>query len=408
MFTKYARAIDDASERRSMRGLYIAYWVFIALSAFSIVITVAAVSAFGEIIADEGGLQALDNAMILLIPIAAQIIGTAGLCLIAATLIIVFAAKFNSICKRPQTPNETPEVYAYRTELAAYRKSANKKTLWARIVFVLTIAACVTFASFDLLYNDCIGLYAALGISLLFIGMLAYFLATYLFALADGANGNGFAVRTEKYTAVIDELQNRPHKPATANQNVSGNKYLFPNENLREQIKRLARTVSTASFCSAVSVIAITAITAVFDRYVFQSGYHGYYVPSGLALMTTVFAIISLALSCKEKKIDEMQKDEMRAAGMTENLRLFDLHERYAKKTNLVMYAFFGSAAALGFIIAALAPAAFWSTAPIVLLPIWLFVNQYNANKLRAAAELIERDIAVKESTIKSTDTVKD
>ena len=200
MFTKYARAIDDASERRSMRGLYIAYWVFIALSAFSIVITVAAVSAFGEIIADEGELQAFDNVMILLIPIAVQIVGTAGLWLIAATLIIVFAAKFNSICKRPQTPNE----------LAAYRKSANKKTLWARIVFVLTIAACVTLASFDLLYNDCIGLYAALGISLLFIGMLAYFLATYLFALADGANGK---IHRSHRRAAKQTAQARNRKP---------------------------------------------------------------------------------------------------------------------------------------------------------------------------------------------------
>ena len=108
MFTKNARAIDLSSKRRPRRGLYIAYWVFIALSAFSIVITVAAVSAFGEIIADEGELQAFDNVMILLIPIAVQIVGTAGLWLIAATLIIVFAAKFNPKSKNPPTPNQKP------------------------------------------------------------------------------------------------------------------------------------------------------------------------------------------------------------------------------------------------------------------------------------------------------------
>lgn len=401
-FTKYARAIDDTRERKTMRALYIARWVFLGLTAFCLIVLLAAASLAGEIGSDGENMMGIGVAFIVILIIIGCLIATAINVAAHVIITVVFAVKFDKICKRPQTDGETPAVYGYRTEYVKERASARKYTGWASAVFILSAAVLVALILYDVLFAETeSSVYFQIGAVVFAAGAVTYFLAVYLKSVKDASNGKTFAMRVEEYTVVIDELQGRPHKySASADKNAQNTDLLYPDEKLRARAQALSRKNATASIVTTCVAIVLYFAAVVVENFVIKSGYIGYYFPAFFAAVCIVSITVSLCLNARAKKLDVEQENLLRAdPELASNLELFEMYKRFGKRYGSILPVFVAIGIAIGFVLAAFFPSSYLSLLSVIAPIVGLIVYTVAFNKLRTNAVPLENAIRAKTAT---------
>ena len=304
-FAKYARAVSDEGERRSLYKKYAAK--IIALIVFYVLCAAALV-----------GMITLEN---YLNESWALYTVTALLCtwvisgIVALILWLSFKRAYREILNRPARSGEMPEVASYRQKIAQDKKSTFRKLWWAWLVFGICAVAFVTLIAVEAIKNpdgEEMGVFGSVGTLVLLAGVLTLFFAYFINAVLKQQKGKAIEQQTAPEAAAIDRAQGRKSTyDIQSDRNAQIDKmytYLFPDETLRERA-HAERKRRTKIITPAIIILGIVSIVAlvIFLRFDLL----GYPLPVMLTLLLGGTALLSICTGGKLKAIESEQKREL-------------------------------------------------------------------------------------------------
>lgn len=403
-FAKYARAISDEGERRSLYKKYAAK--IIALIVFYVLCAAALV-----------GMIALEN---YLNESLALYIVTALLCtwvisgIVALILWLSFRRAYREILNRPARSGEMPEVASYRQKVAQDKKSTFRKLWWAWLVFGICAVAFVALIAVETIKNpdgEEMGVFGSVGTLVLLAGVLTLFFAYFINAVLKQQKGKAIEQQTASEAEAIDRAQGRKIKyELQADVNAGIDKmyiYLFPDEELRERAhaERKRRTKIMTPIIIILGVMSIAALV-VFLRF----GLMGYPLPVMFTLLLGGNALLSVCTIGKLKTIENEQKRELESNHeYSKHLEWYNLNynsKKIISKIYLICLAF---AIVIGWVLGVLFPYGAWSL--FAFLPILIFIvfNNKMVKDMRQKVIPIENEIdrqnAMREKACSDTDT---
>ena len=387
-FAKYARAVSDEGERRSLYKKYAAK--IIALIVFYVLCAALLV-----------GMFALENH---LNESWALYSVTALLCtwiisgIVALILWLSFKRAYREILNRPARSDEMPEVASYRQKVVQDKKSTFKKLWWAWLVFGICAVAFIALIAVETIKNpdgEEMGAYGSVGTLLLLAGVLALSFAYIINAALKQSKGKAIEQQTASEAAAIDRAQGRKIRyELQADVNAQVEKmytYLFPNEDLRERAhaERKRRTKIMTPIIIILGVMSIAALV-VFLRF----GLMGYPLPVMFTLLLGGTALLSACTGGKLKAIESEQKRELESnPEYAKNLEWYNLNynsKKIISKIYLICLAF---AIVIGWVLGVLFPYGAWSL--FAFLPILIFIvfNNKMVKDMRQKVIPIENEI---------------
>lgn len=387
-FAKYARAVSDEGERRSLYKKYAAK--IIALIVFYVLCAALLV-----------GMFALENH---LNESWALYSVTALLCtwiisgIVALILWLSFKRAYREILNRPARSDEMPEVASYRQKVVQDKKSTFRKLWWAWIVFGICAVAFIALIAVETIKNpdgEEMGAYGSVGTLLLLAGVLALSFAYIINAALKQSKGKAIEQQTASEAAAIDRAQGRKIRyELQADVNAQVEKmytYLFPNEDLRERAhaERKRRTKIMTPIIIILGVMSIAALV-VFLRF----GLMGYPLPVMFTLLLGGTALWSACTGGKLKAIESEQKRELESnPEYAKNLEWYNLNynsKKIISKIYLICLAF---AIVIGWVLGVLFPYGAWSL--FAFLPILIFIvfNNKMVKDMRQKVIPIENEI---------------
>lgn len=403
-FAKYARAISDEGERRSLYKKYAAK--IIALIVFYVLCAAALV-----------GMIALEN---YLNESLALYIVTALLCtwvisgIVALILGLSFRRAYREILDRPARYDEMPEVSSYRQKVVQDKKTTFRKLWWAWLVFGICAVAFVAFIAVEAIKNpdgEEMGVFGSVGTLVLLAGVLTLFFAYFINALLKQQKGKAIEQQTASEAEAIDRAQGRKIRyELQADVNAGIDKmytYLFPDEELRERAhaERKRRTKIMTPIIIILGVMSIAALV-VFLRF----GLMGYPLPVMFTLLLGGTALLSVCTSGKLKAIESEQKKELESnPEYAKNLTWYNLNDNFHKFNGKIYFIFLAFSIALGWLLAILFPYEAWSLFAFVPILIFIVFNDKRVKALRPKVIPVEKEIdrqnAMREKACADTNT---
>lgn len=403
-FAKYARAVSDEGERRSLYKKYAAK--IIALIVFYVLCAAALV-----------GMIALEN---YLNESWALYTVTALLCtwvisgIVALILWLSFKRAYREILNRPARSGEMPEVASYRQKVAQDKKSTFRKLWWAWLVFGICAVAFVALIAVEAIKNpdgEEMGVFGSVGTLVLLAGVLTLFFAYFINAVLKQQKGKAIEQQTAPEAAAIDRAQGRKSTyDIQSDRNAQIDKmytYLFPDETLRERA-HAERKRRTKIITPAIIILGIVSIVAlvIFLRFDLL----GYPLPVMLTLLLGGTALLSICTGGKLKAIESEQKRELESnPEYAKNLEWYNLNDNFHKFNGKIYFICLAVAIVLGWVLAILFPHDLWSLLAFVPIIIVVVINNKFVKDLRKKAIPIENEIdrqnALREKACADTDT---
>ena len=403
-FAKYARAVSDEGERRSLYKKYAAK--IIALIVFYVLCAAALV-----------GMIALEN---YLNESWALYTVTALLCtwvisgIVALILWLSFKRAYREILNRPARSGEMPEVASYRQKIAQDKKSTFRKLWWAWLVFGICAVAFVTLIAVEAIKNpdgEEMGVFGSVGTLVLLAGVLTLFFAYFINAVLKQQKGKAIEQQTAPEAAAIDRAQGRKSTyDIQSDRNAQIDKmytYLFPDETLRERA-HAERKRRTKIITPAIIILGIVSIVAlvIFLRFDLL----GYPLPVMFTLLLGGTALLSVCTGGKLKAIESEQKRELESnPEYAKNLEWYNLNDNFHKFNGKIYFICLAVAIVLGWVLAILFPHDLWSLLAFVPIIIVVVINNKFVKDLRKKAIPIENEIdrqnALREKACADTDT---
>ena len=387
-FAKYARAVNDAGERRALYKKYAAKTIAL------IVFYVLCFAVVGYIIAVENYLNESWAVYTIIALLCAWVISGA----VALILWLSFRMEYREILNRPARSGEMPEVASYRQKVAKDKKSAFKKLWWAWSVFGICAVAFVALVAIESIKNpdgEEMGIFGWVGTSLLLAGALTLFFAYVINAVLKQQKGNAIEQQTAPEAAAIDRAQGRKSTyDIQSDRNIQIDKmytYMFPNETLRERAhaarKRRAKIIAPAILILGVMSIAALVVFLCF-------GLLGYPLPAIFTLLLGGTALLSACTGGKLKAIEREQKKELASKReYSKHLEWYNLNYNFQKHNRRIYYLCLTLALAPGWALAILFPYDAWSLLAFVPILIVVAVNNKKVNNLRKKVIPIENEI---------------
>ena len=387
-FAKYARAVSDEGERRSLYKKYVAK--IIALIVFYVLCAAVLV-----------GMIALEN---YLNESWALYTFTALLCawiisgIVALILGLSFRRAYREILARPAYSGEMPEVASYRQKVVQDKKSTFRKLWWAWLVFGICAVAFISLITVEAIKNpegEEMGVFGSVGTLVLLAGVLTLFFAYLIDALLKQQKGKAIEQQTAPEAEAIDRAQGRKIKyELQADVNAQVEKmyvYLFPNEDLRERAhaERKRRTKIMTPIIIILGVMSIAALV-VFLRF----GLMGYPLPVMFTLLLGGTALLSACTGGKLKSIESEQKRELESKPeYSKHLEWYNLNYNSQKKISKIYYICLIFAIALGWVLGVLFPYDAWSLFAFLPILIFIAVNNKMVKDMRQKVIPIEKEI---------------
>lgn len=387
-FAKYARAVSDEGERRSLYKKYAAK--IIALIAFYVLCAALLVGmiALEEYLNESWALYTVTALL------CAWIISG----MVALILGLSFKRAYREILARPARSDEMPEVASYRQKVVQDKKSTFRKLWWAWLVFGICAAVFIALIAVDTIKNpdgEEMGVFGSVGTLVLLAGVLTLFFAYLIDALLKQQKGKAIEQQTAPEAEAIDKAQGRKIKyELQADVNVGIDKmyiYLFPDESLRERAhaERKRRTKIMTPIIIILGVMSIVALV-IFLRF----GLMGYPLPVMFTLLLGGTALLSACTGGKLKAIESEQKRELEfKPEYSKHLEWYNLNynsKKIISKIYLICLAF---AIVSGWVLAVLFPYGAWSL--FAFLPILIFIvfNNKMVRDMRQKVIPIENEI---------------
>ncbi len=403
-FAKYARAVSDEGERRSLYKKYAAK--IIALIVFYVLCAAALV-----------GMIALEN---YLNESLALYIVTALLCtwvisgIVALILGLSFRRAYREILDRPARYDEMPEVSSYRQKVVQDKKTTFRKLWWAWLVFGICAVAFVAFIAVEAIKNpdgEEMGVFGSVGTLVLLAGVLTLFFAYFINALLKQQKGKAIEQQTASEAEVIDRAQGRKSTyDIQSDRNVLTDKmytYLFPNGTLRERA-HAERKRRTKIITPAIIILGIVSIVAlvIFLRFDLL----GYPLPVMFTLLLGGTALLSVCTGGKLKAIESEQKRELESKPeYSKHLEWYNLNYNSQKISSKIYFICLAVAIVLGWVLAILFPYDAWSLLAFVPIMIVVVFNNKFVKDLRKKVIPIENEIdrqnAMREKACADTNT---
>ena len=403
-FAKYARAVSDEGERRSLYKKYAAK--IIALIVFYVLCAAALV-----------GMIALEN---YLNESLALYIVTALLCtwvisgIVALILWLSIKRAYREILNRPARSGEMPEVASYRQKVAQDKKSTFRKLWWAWLVFGICAVAFVALIAVETIKNpdgEEMGVFGSVGTLVLLAGVLTLFFAYFINAVLKQQKGKAIEQQTAPEAAAIDRAQGRKSTyDIQSDRNAQIDKmytYLFPDETLRERA-HAERKRRTKIITPAIIILGIVSIVAlvIFLRFDLL----GYPLPVMLTLLLGGTALLSICTGGKLKAIESEQKRELESKPeYSKHLEWYNLNYNSQKISSKIYFICLALAIVLGWVLGVLFPYDAWSLLAFVPVIIGVIVNSKLVKDLRQKAIPIENEIdrqnAMREKACADTNT---
>ena len=403
-FAKYARAVSDEGERRSLYKKYAAK--IIALIVFYVLCAAALV-----------GMIALEN---YLNESLALYIVTALLCtwvisgIVALILGLSFRRAYREILDRPARYDEMPEVSSYRQKVVQDKKTTFRKLWWAWLVFGICAVAFVAFIAVEAIKNpdgEEMGVFGSVGTLVLLAGVLTLFFAYFINALLKQQKGKAIEQQTASEAEVIDRAQGRKSTyDIQSDRNVLTDKmytYLFPNGTLRERA-HAERKRRTKIITHAIIILGIVSIVAlvIFLRFDLL----GYPLPVMFTLLLGGTALLSVCTGGKLKAIESEQKRELESKPeYSKHLEWYNLNYNSQKISSKIYFICLAVAIVLGWVLAILFPYDAWSLLAFVPIMIVVVFNNKFVKDLRKKVIPIENEIdrqnAMREKACADTNT---
>lgn len=403
-FAKYARAVSDEGERRSLYKKYAAK--IIALIVFYVLCAAALV-----------GMIALEN---YLNESWALYTVTALLCtwvisgIVALILWLSFRRAYREILDRPARSDEMPEVSSYRQKVVQDKKSTFRKLWWAWLVFGICAVAFIALVTLDTIKNpdgEEMGVFGSVGTLVLLAGVLTLFFAYFINALLKQQKGKAIEQQTASEAAAIDRAQGRKSVyDIQSDMNIQIDKmytYLFPDETLRERAHS-ERKRRTKIITPAIIILAIVSIVAlvIFLRFDLL----GYPLPVMFTLLLGGTALLSVCTGGKLKEIESEQKKELESnPEYAKNLEWYNLNDNFHKFNGKIYFICLAVAIVLGWVLAILFPYDAWSLLAFVPIMIVVVFNNKFVKDLRKKVIPIENEIdrqnAMREKACADTNT---
>lgn len=355
MFEKYARAIDNARERRELHKRYLTRNILFTLTLVLLIVSVILMSFLPD---PETAAE--------IPPIFYAILGllVAAIASGIASLVshIRFRQAFREILARPpmgDTPTE-----AYR---AAMQKEESPQRKWP--VFVL-IAAC-------LVGGVMIGIDAAREQEEVFTPMtiaagciiLAGILFYFVISVLRAQKQQNFEQNVGDVVADIDAGQGRKTKYNPAyDRNAQTLRYLYPTETLRvvaEQQKMLYAKRLSIGLVVGLVIGAVVGVIACTSLLFSQQQYIGYLFPLVVSVMTVAIIISIWSPARKLSRLDKQQY-ELLDEQYADNRRIFDMYRRFSATWGRFLYGALIACLLAAFVIAIFLPKQSWSVLTVV------------------------------------------
>lgn len=391
-FVKYARAVSDEGERRSLRKLYFAKTIsMILFYALCLLFLGEALLLEGPISRDESWAVIL-LCLTLLLWLAAVIV--------ALTLFFVFRIRYNGILNRAPTEGEPPEVTSYRQKTAAAGKSLWKSIRFSVFLLIFGVVVLVVGCILDGIYHpEAEGPTLVSHVSIwIFAATLLIFSFTLLFTqIKRSAAGKTAELQTEKEAKAIDAAQGRKHEYSLEEDNNAQNyKYLFPDPVYRAEIEALSKKQIKTTLLSLAASCALGLVVAIlfFTHLVFEWALPGYAYPvfATIAFLGTFLPLIPTIH--RQNVLEKLQKRELETYSVYEkNLALYRKYASFSRGKGKIQILFYAASVLLGYGLAVAFPHGYWSFFALPLLFAGLFANTALVKGLRKEAIPLEEEI---------------
>lgn len=393
-FAKYARAVNDGRERKGLYNLYvarrIAAIIFYALCAAVIIESIL----FGETM---GTAEPVELTFIVLFGITLFLWFAAAV----TTLILwlVFRSVYKNILNRPATPNEMPEIAAYRQSEKIEGRSALKQLWWAWLVFGICAAAfiaCIVMEVIENPYGEDFSAWGIAACAALIVGVLVLAFAYIIYSVRKQQRDRTYEQRTSGEIMAIDEAQGREPDRELTSGGLSSYKYLFPNSKLRAEAEAITKKYSkiiTGGMIAAAIVAVVAVIVFLFSAN-FGPDLQGYAVPVAFTVIFGTMTILIIPYNKKLSAVEKRQKAELETVpGYAKNLEWYKLYYDFSKFKGKLYLLFVAAGIVLGWVLAILLPATVWSLTAVIPIIVGLMIHSALYKGLRKKAIPIEKEI---------------
>lgn len=392
-FVKYARAVSNENERKSLYQLYCIKTIVLCLFlVFCIAIIVESLIIGKDMSLEEGALHFLVFGLTLFLWLGSA----------AATLAswLAFRFSYRKILNRAPSKNEIPEVVSYRQKTKETKKSFLKSIWWAIVLFAVGIVCMIVMIAVDIIQNpdsEDLTPLSEVGIGIFGVCFGIFLISLFLVQSKRATEGKTVEMQTEKEAKIIDEAQGRKHKYSLAeDNNAQTYRYLFPNSDLYAQVVSLrTKQVNATLAATMISCIVGIAVSLIFfSPIVFDWRLSGFAFP---VFMTIVFFgtfFVALPYSYKQLALEKRQKEELESYPIYgKNLTLYRKYEVFSKGKGRILHIFILISFVLGYALAIFFPDKLWSLFSIVPLFLGIVLNNKFLSDLRKEALLVEEAI---------------
>lgn len=393
-FIKYARAVSDENERKSLYRLYciktIALCIFYVLC---LAVIVEALFIGDAMSADDGNwLPFIIFGITLLLWFASA--------LSALAFWFSFRISYHRILNRAPMENEMPEVISYRQKTKDSKKSFLKSFWWAVVLLVMGTICMFILITVDVIQNpdsEDLTLLSDVGIGI-FAVCLGIFMFSLLFIqMKRTSEGKTVEMKTEKEAKVIDAAQGRKHRYSLAeDNNAQSYRYLFPNGKLYIQAEALRAKQLNAALIAVMllCIVGIAVALIFFSPIVFDWKLEGFAFPVFMTITFVGTFVVILPYSVRQMTLEKRQKEELETYPVYEkNLALYRKYEAFSKGKGRILYIFIFTAFVLAFALAIAFPDKLWSLFSVVPLFLGIALNSKLISDLRKEALPIEEEI---------------
>ena len=389
-FAKYARAVSDERERRSLYRLYCA-----KLAAAIITVAISFVIVLEALLFDD----ALKTSELTIVLVTMILLLAASLTTIV--LHFVFRHSYNRILNRPRQATEMPEVASYREKTREINTRSKKFMNWPIVISCIGVVFLIAAVVCDVCVSEDLSAISHIGVvvfGLLFgLCLLVSWLLIFAAQCKKNIDGKTLESETADEARAIDAAQGREHKyTLEEDKNARSYRYLYPNLSLRSQAEKLGEKQSKAALLGIIisALCGVVIVLVFFSPFIFGVSLWGFAEPFLVTLMFVCAFVVSLPYNKKLKELEEQQKAELEEnPAFAKNLWIFRKYKQYEKEKMRIVYALYILSVAVGYVLAALFPASAWSLCSATLLFLGNALNVKFVTELRKEVRPAEEEI---------------
>lgn len=392
-FAKYARAVSNENERKSLYRLFCAKTISSFIFYTICIAIIVEAILFSEEMKKEGNdLPFIIFGITLFLWIVSAVI--------SLTLWLVFRSTYQGIIKRAPSQDEMPEVARYRQKTREEGNHFLKTMRWPIFLLIVGIVSMIVTLSIDLIRHPDSEDLTTIGY--VGIGIFGVCFAIFIFSLffrqtKRTASGQSIEMQTADEVKKIDQAQGREHPYSLQeDKNAQTYRYLFPNQQLYNQAENWRKKQIKATSLSTIISFFLGFVVAFvfFSPYIFDWKIVGFAFPVFLTItFLTIFCTI-LPYTKQMNKLEKQQKKELETYSFyKKHLSLYRLYENFSKGKGNILLISFGVIVLLSYGLAIAFPNALWSVLPIVVLFPFLLLNNHFFVDLRKKALPIEEEI---------------